>query len=330
MSNETPSGFKYGLLLVASVDGPTRARELSPGVWARQGALGSLIAGEDVSHWREWVGSIEWDALTKEQLLIDTRRVSERPEVMDQDNLLVETALERVRTALLLAGPVGFMHGPTRILSGEATGPLPSDRLRSIRRLPRRGDEVVRPFCMSREDYWDRRPQDCDANWEERLSDNLRLLTRAETGGVPRLLFFGLLAFQRAFEALEIEFKIPECVRAAESILGLPRNGGGQREFADRVLRIAPELRTDWYVGGDDIHTRLVNLYVHRNDCVHGKIPFAALAADTGPDEAARFDYLAEATARAALRKALSRNDLDIFRDRARLEAAWAGGSFPP
>ncbi len=329
-------GFKYGLLLVAQLDGPTICTEIAPGVWAHDGSIASLVLDADVSHWREWVGSLEWEALTKTQLMVDTRVVSARAEVMDGDNQLVEARLARVRRGLLLAGPAGFVSGETRILSGEAEGRAPTDHLRSIRRLPRRGQTIVRPYCCSRETFWTTRPRNSEEGWLNRWRDAIALLAATERDGVPPLLFFGLLAFERSFESFEIEFKIPDCVRATEAILGLPRGaGGGQNAFADRVLALVPELEQDWYVGGSGLRERLVQLYVHRNECVHGKVPFGLLVADgrDGPEEAARFDYLAETVARAVLLRALRHpNARAMFSDRAALEAAWTekwfSGSF--
>ena len=325
-------GFKYGLLLVAQLDGPAAAVEIAPGVWAHEGSIASLVLGAEVSHWREWVGSLEWEALTKTQLMVDTRMMSARAEVMDGDNQQLEATLSRVRRALLLVGPVGLVSGETRILSGEAEGQAPTDRLKSIRRLPRRGETVVRPYCCSRETFWTARPRDSEEGWLNRWRDAIALLVAAERGGLPPLLFFGLLAFERSFESFEIEFKIPDCVRATEAILGLPRVGGGQNAFADRVLALVPELEHDWYVGGSGLRERLVQLYVHRNECVHGKVPFGVLVAEgrDGPEEAARFDYLAETVARAVLLRALRHpNGRAIFCDRAALEAAWAEKRFP-
>lgn len=326
-------GFKYGLLLAAQLDGPTTCFEIAPGVWAHDGSIASLVLDSEVRHWREWVGSLEWEALTKTQLMVDTRVVSARAEVMDGDNQLVEATLARVRRALLLAGPVGFVSGETRILSGEAEGLAPTDRLKSIRRLPRRGETIVRPYCCSRETFWTARPRNPEEGWLDRWRGAMALLAAAERGGLPPLLFFGLLAFERSFESLEIEFKVPDCVRATEAILGLPRGaGGGQNAFANRVLALVPELEQDWYVGGSGLRERLVQLYVHRNECVHGKVPFGGLVTEgrDGPEEAARFDYLAETVARAVLLQALRHpNGRAMFCDRTALEAAWAEKRFP-
>jgi hypothetical protein len=113
---------------------------------------------------------------------------------------------------------------------------------------------------------------------------------------------------------------IPKCVVA------LPRGGGGANEFRDRVLRLIPDLPMHWFAGGVDLGDRLRALYQHRNDCVHGKLPFESLhqSGDAGSDKAARFEFLAELVARQAVLYAIKNPAKYIeFADRARLEDAW-------
>ena len=81
-----------------------------------------------------------------------------------------------------------------------------------------------------------------------------------------------------------------------------------------------------WFAGGVDLGDRLRALYQHRNDCVHGKLPFESLhqSGDAGSDKAARFEFLAELVARQAVLYAIKNPAKYIeFADRARLEDAW-------
>ncbi len=108
--------------------------------------------------------------------------------------------------------------------------------------------------------------------------------------------------------------------------------GKGRKEFAKRAMKIAPNLANHFYVGGTDLRDRLITLYQHRSQCVHGMVPFLELGqrGDAGEEEAARLEFLAEALAREALRVALSRPaDFPIFEERGLVEAAWASGQFP-
>lgn len=117
-------------------------------------------------------------------------------------------------------------------------------------------------------------------------------------------------------------------------MLAIPKNvkGGAAKAFANRILKLAPHLARHWHLGVPDLATRLESLYQHRNDCVHGKVPFLALraAGDAGADEAAWYEHLAEITARDALLAALrSPALLSAAKDRGTLETAWDAGSVP-
>ena len=97
-------------------------------------------------------------------------------------------------------------------------------------------------------------------------------------------------------------------------------------------MKIAPSLASHWYVGGQDLRDRLVQLYVRRIECVHGMVPFTDLRAkgELGADEAARLEYLAEMLAREAIRFAFRNpQHAALFADRTRLEQAWAKNQFP-
>jgi hypothetical protein len=103
---------------------------------------------------------------------------------------------------------------------------------------------------------------------------------------------------------------------------------GGVRE------RNARSLADHYYVGGQDIQARFEQLYKHRNECVHGKLPFPNAyeegTQNVGQDAAVRVEYLAEALAREAILAALrDPAKLIEFESRDRLEDAWAKGRFP-
>jgi hypothetical protein len=159
----------------------------------------------------------------------------------------------------------------------------------------------------------------------------LALLDAALAKGLPRILSVAFTAFQVALTRDSLEFAIPEFVRTVECIVGLQR-GKGRKEFAVRAMCLAPVLHSHWYVGGDDLQARIEELFQHRSDCVHGKVPLDTLLSSgtLGEDEAARFGYLAEALARECLLWVLNRpQHLQYFADRPTLEDAWAKNLLP-
>lgn len=319
-------GFKFAAMALSSATESTRSAELAPGIWTMPGKVGDLFEESQVAHWRGWRGSIEWDDLLECDRLVVVFTASKTAEVDDQENRALLQRVYWAKRALLLAGPNGLISGQTWFLAGQARGLSLGDGLMTIRNYEF-GDPIVRPYYASFNSFWDQQPRHGhDDRWIDRWQEALTLLQTPP----PPLLAYGLLAFARAFEDSEIEFKIPNCVRATEAIIGLPKSGGGQEAFADRVLAIVPSVAADPYVGSG-ARERLVSLYAHRNDCVHGKVPFHALQArKDGEEEAAKFDYLAELIARETLLAALRHpRARELFTDRTALERAWATPRFP-
>jgi hypothetical protein len=165
----------------------------------------------------------------------------------------------------------------------------------------------------------------------DRWADLVKQLDQALTTGLPRIVSVAFTAFQAALTRDSLEFAVPEFVRTVECIVGLPRGKGG-KQFAGRAMRIARHLQGYWYVGGTDLQARIEELYEHRSDCVHGKVPFHTLLSggSAGEDEAARFGYLAEGLARESLLWVLSNTQkFPLFNDRQTLETAWAMNQLP-
>ncbi len=76
------------------------------------------------------------------------------------------------------------------------------------------------------------------------------LLLHRAAAGLPEILDYPLRAYDSALSRVELDFRVPELVRAAEGVIALPR-GEGAGEFARRAIRIAPHLHTDEHVGSE-------------------------------------------------------------------------------
>lgn len=324
------TGIKYALLLLPAHSDDAERAELDAATSTWVGALGDLIDGSQVKHWREWLGTLRWEEVEKRQRLVLTQMPSERPEVLDAENKQLGARLVMPWRALPLAAPIPSFSGKGVILSGEAANIEGELRLRSVREVSEL-DSVVRPYYATRPQFWRSMRGHSPDNGFQRWVDLDALLLGLSTRGLPDILHVALRAFGNALGRDGLEFRIPDFVRAAECVLAVPR-GRGAEEFAQRAARIAPGLAEDDYIRGGDLRTRLVTLYQNRNDCVHGKVPFQELhrQGDEGDDEAARLEYVAERVAREALLVALRAVDKhDDFRDRDTLEAAWETGRFP-
>jgi hypothetical protein len=327
------SGIKYALLLLPThFDTETGVRQLLPGMTSWRGKLSDLIDATEVSHWKEWLGEIDWRFYDRDVRLVLVSMQSHMAEVIDAENKLLRERVGLAFYAMLLAGPARPFSGVAQRVHGEALSLSPV-KLKSIR-----GKEniegIERPYYDSRpafirllqatpgllkDPYLDR--------WVY-LVGRLDHLLRA---GLPKILSVAFAAFQVALTRDSLEFAVPELVRTVECIVGLPRGKGG-KQFADRAMRIARRLHGHWYVGGNDLQARIEELYQHRSDCVHGKVPFHTLlsAGTAGEDEAARLGYLAEALARESLLWVLgNEQNFPLFNDRQTLETAWSTNQLP-
>lgn len=83
-------GEKYGLIAIPRClvsDTLPDEVQLAPDLWAYRKP--PLLPQ---AHWREWIGSLRFDALVAADLILLARRMSKAPDVLDQDNKDLETA----------------------------------------------------------------------------------------------------------------------------------------------------------------------------------------------------------------------------------------------
>jgi hypothetical protein len=290
------------------------------------------------------MGSLAWDDISGPARLVVVRGGAERPAVLDQDN---QDLLRRVYPAwysFLLSDPHPNIQGAAFTLTGETAGAAANSRLVSVRSIGRL-NPLVRPLYATTSAFWDHQeaqfrrqvergaifdPESFEAPWFERWLEVHSVLVAAEARGLPPILHLALLSYTSALCRHELEFTIPELVRAAEGVIALPR-GQGQKEFAARALKLDPDLRGHPYLDSD-VEKLLLDLYELRNRCVHGKVPFIELQAqgEQGVDRAAKLSFAAVHLARTALLTGLRTPNPAAFTDRDSLEAAWEQKRFPP
>lgn len=49
-------------------------------------SLEDQIEASESKHWKEWIGSLQWDALCQNKLLLATWQKTEKPEILDGEN----------------------------------------------------------------------------------------------------------------------------------------------------------------------------------------------------------------------------------------------------
>ncbi|MFI5308354.1 MAG: hypothetical protein ACHQ53_13425 [Polyangiales bacterium] len=329
-----PNGTKYALALLPNVGRRGEhndAQQLTPDMTTWVGSLSDVIEPSELEHWKEWLGSLQWEQHTRGRRMVLVTMPSERPEVIDHENDQLRNRIARAWYGLLLAAPLHPVQGEARCVTGEVQSLDPAPRLHSIRDEGGFG-KASRPLYASSEGFTSNSPWRTPDLWFDRWVYWTSIVDQAFAVGLPDIIDVALFAFRMALGRGRLEFSIPEFIRTAECILAVPAQNGGRKVFAQRALQIAPDLGQHWYIDTKTLRERFQALYQHRSDCVHGKVPFAVLRQQgkEGVEEASRLEFLAEALAREALRHALSDpTKFPLFDDRNTLEDAWANRQYP-
>lgn len=328
-------GYKFAALVLPMASGPKEPRAMHAGKETFRASLSSLVATEELTHWREWLGSLAWDQLESDGRFIVLRSAAEAPAVLDGDNQKLLGKVSTAWRAYLLCKPHVNSVGEAWLLSGEASGDGRGSRLVSVRTVSRM-DAIIRPMYATRAKYTEIEAEGFrlhwqahggyDESWFDRWIEIDKLLSLSPWS---EILGYALLSHGSARTRQELEFCIPELVRAAEGVIALDRHMG-TNVFKERALLLVPALAADRYVG-TEIDALLSELYQARSDCVHGKVPFLELRAlgDAGEERAAQLAYVADVLAREALLVAFRSNDQSIFKSREALERAWREERFP-
>jgi hypothetical protein len=113
-------GDKYALI---ALEVPTPdfdgSIDLGGGLVALRG--GSLRVPE---HWREWIGSIESDAIEQARLLLLARQRSQRPDVLDNENLELQHRTEWLFWGLLATGAFRWGRPGTQLSGANVNGEI--------------------------------------------------------------------------------------------------------------------------------------------------------------------------------------------------------------
>ncbi len=329
------SGFKFGALVLPTSDGLSASRIFHDGKETFVGSITSLIPANELKHWPKWIGTIAWDRLERDSRLVIVRAPAKAPAVLDDDNQRLWGKMKMCWRTFLLSDPPFNAAGESWLLSGEAAGAQAGAPLLGVRTASR-VESIVRPMFATRSTFWelqaDLRQQAIEQNgdsnelWFQRWME----IDSSLPDPCPDILAYAILAHGSARTRLELEFAIPELVRAAEGVIALPKRTGASL-FQKRALQLAPQLHTDRFIS-TDVEELLLDLYQARSDCVHGKVPFLTLRAqgEGGEERAAQLAYVAHVLAHAALWIALRFAHKEIFSSRQALELAWSNGTFPP
>jgi hypothetical protein len=296
--------------------------------WAR------MIPTPDVEWWLERLGGLtRQDVNRRDARVVSITEPALQPNVIDaQDDRMAARLWLAWKAALLVAARRPFIGTPV-VFTGS--GDLIDARRGSIGTV-QAGTRIRQPFYATTPAYSNAsRPE-----WSARSPNPVYQSDwRAIHGALHALEGANLPLLAMAIECVSnglardsLDFAIPDFVRAAETVLAVPRNAGAST-WAARALMAVPELACDPFLAsgsfGRDPERFLTQLYSHRSDCVHGKVPFLDLQ---GSDDilVAQYQLAALKVAVGAVKKALFHPSRQaLFADRAVLELAWEEKRFP-
>jgi hypothetical protein len=293
------------------------------------GSLEDHINRPGWDHWSKWLGSLVWDSLANtDKIILSTWQESNTADVIDQENTALESELRNIFRLLPLVAPFAPPTGEIFLFSGKGSivdEELSADSVRTFSR--------VLPWTRG---YYDDRQWKTYSDWSHpilRLNDRFKdwkvcvdhVNQHVIGSASKRQMVEAYRSFDEALRGSQLEFKIPNLVRAVECLVDC----WGAQEFANRALFLTGPLPSELpFSVAQDTVARLKNLYQLRNDCSHGK-PFAySLEKSLGkfPDREtiASYEFLAEWVARKILNDSfINQSVLTASSDRDSLVAAW-------
>jgi len=338
--------YAYGLLVLGTrdVQRPVR-QQFDADAFSAVGEVPNLMEDPGSTGWGTMMGTFEWNRITERTRYVLAQALDDEPRVSNSHaKRQLADRLELAWRAAHLVPRRIPLTGRAWILSGLCSPERRPPRLRSIDGLIRIG-RLPRPFYWATDGFWhalgQEEPGEEAAEWLSEWATIEKLLVGLrQPDKLPLLLWIAVLAIEAGLERPMLEFRIPDLVRAAECVLAVPgRMPKGSAKttsrevFAERALKLVPDLARHWYVGGSQIEPDLVALYDLRSECVHGKAAFADLKSKgvAGANRAGQLEYLAQELARRSVVTAMRAVEAGTaaFSDRAQLEAAWITGAFP-
>jgi len=300
-----------------------------------EGNIRDQIHGPNSKHWQDWLGSLTWETLCKNKLILSTWSESENTEVLDKENAALLEKISTIFRILPLLAPLSPPFDEVFIFSGKGTlSPkgLCAEDIRSFSRVE----------CWTRS-YYNEHHWDNFYKWAENEVTNPSLLDTWRIcylhynqlfiqGGNNRQIFEGYRSFEEAMRGTQLEFKMPNLVRALECII----NCWGAEAFAKKVLFLTGlPSQTLPYSIATNTEELLRDLYQLRNDCSHGK-PFAyslekSLKKTPDGELIAKYEFLAEWAARKVLNDSfINSTILQYTHNRDALVSAWDNNLIKP
>ncbi|MEM7138165.1 MAG: hypothetical protein AAF500_16415 [Myxococcota bacterium] len=268
----------------------------------------------ELQTWQRAIGELEWSEVDRDSPTFIAWGEGHRNRIFD------------VWNAVLLSDPSFRFHWRAWSVAGEVQ--LDSqgrpEQLLSASRLNTQPETFPRRLHRPPSADWQ---SDYKRHWDRFLAAWEPVEAVGGFNELPILLRLAINCHTRGWTSDTADFRIPNFVRSAEAILAIPR-GGGASEYARRASAVAfDSILADDLVTWEksSVEGHLNQLYRHRNDCVHGKLPFHTLLGQgqSGEHEVEQYEYVAELVSRHLIGWALARAEQQLFESRDTLERAW-------
>jgi hypothetical protein len=277
------------------------------------------------SHWKEWIGSMSYDELKRDcDTVLFSWGETASPEILDGENeTLRSRSFELIRMLPMVTSHC-FAH-TNHIFSLTGQGTFNQDKytivdVRSVLTWPPfRRSFFFEPELNLECPFFS--PNDFLSTWKKIAKlVNDKIFIRKN-----RQLLEGYRSIEEAFRTNQLEFKIPNLVRAIECLVDCR----GADDFSEKVAWFnGPPAEESVFKLAERYSEDLRLLYQLRNDCSHGK-EFGwslkkQLPGQFGEKLVARYEALAEWAARAAFFRAITDESLEgIFLNRDSLIEGW-------
>lgn len=283
--------------------------------------------GEDSKHWADWLGTITWERLTQPQYVLATWIETNTPDVLDDENKFLSDKVSTIFRSLKLAGAFA---PPDEALLFAGYGVIENGFPKAMDVKSYTDHKTWTRSMFSREDdFFDWAMNNLSTReildkWKS-YSEHLNNLFNEKKN---RQLLEAFRSFEEALSATQLEFKMPNLVRALECIIEC----WGKDQFAERVLFLLGHMDKSLPLEiSTDTSELLKDLYQLRNDCSHGKFFAYSLEKKIGspPTDSlvATYEFLAEWAARRILTDSFTNSSiLNYATDRDTLVKAWGDG----
>lgn len=301
----------------------------------KEGDIKDQIEGPDSKHWEEWLGSLTWNRITENKLILSTWTETKTPEILDEENNKLQSKLLSIFRILPLIAPLTPPFEEVFIFSGKGTisaNGLLAENIRAFSKVNCWTRSYYNEHHWSEFHEWAKnkvmKPTLLDS-WKSVYNNYQKLFINNNNN---RQLLECYRSFEEAMKSTQLEFKIPNLVRAIESVVVCK----GFKEFADLTLYLTKEPDSLLpYSISTNTKSLLQELYHLRNDCSHGKIFAYSLEKKLGkaPDATiiAKFEFLAEWAARKILTDSfMNTTILQNTKNRDTLVDAWKNQKIQP